>query len=357
MKVAVLVTDWKNTQGTGVTRYIINLVEELKKNSDLEICVIYREGGDPENYLINGTKYTFPFKAIPLLKKLQSDVIYVDANWYFLLTGVIIKKTTGAKLVATVHSHPSRIPFIGKVLMQYLLNSCDVITYVSKTLKEKTRQIWSIPIKVREEITYAGVLPQPVDERDIKEFIINYKISKNSVILLMQSSPIAKVKSEGTKILFKAVKKLADTDPEIVVLITGDGPYLSDLDNFVRMEGMSQFVIFTGWIDNPFIPLAICDIYTHISMGEGLPLALLEAMSIGKPIIATPVGGIPEVIDNGRNGLLVDPDADLVAQAVNTLLNDEKLRMTLGYNANVDSKKYTWERCANKFMEIFEGRD
>ncbi|HAW57503.1 MAG TPA: glycosyl transferase family 1, partial [Bacteroidales bacterium] len=94
----------------------------------------------------------------------------------------------------------------------------------------------------------------------------------------------------------------------------------------------------------------------HISLGEGLPLAILEAMSIGKPIIATPVGGIPEVIDNGRNGLLVEPDADKVVQTINTLLNDEELRTTLGRNAYVDSKKYTWENSAKKFLEIFEGR-
>ena len=61
MKIAVLVTHWKNTHGTGVTRYVINLVEELKKDPDLEIFVLYRYGDDSENYKIAGPKYTFPF--------------------------------------------------------------------------------------------------------------------------------------------------------------------------------------------------------------------------------------------------------------------------------------------------------
>lgn len=354
MKVAVLVSYWKNTQGTGVTRYVINLVEEFQKNSGLEISVIYRYGYDPQNHMIDGIKYAFPFRAILLLYQLRPDVIYVDANWYFLLTGIIIKKVSGAKLIATVHSHPSKIPYVGKILMQYLFNSCDVITYVSKNLKDKTRQIWSIPIKVREEITYAGVRSYSANDREIKEFVKKYNVPNNSFVLLMQSSPIAKVKSDGTKILFKAIKKLMENDQNIVVIITGNGPYLNELEEFVRFEGISRSVIFTGWIDNPFIPLALCDIYTHISMGEGLPLALLEAMSIGKPIIATPVGGIPEVIDDERNGLLVEANANVIAGAINRLLKDEILRAKLGQNAFLDSKKYTWEKCANKFIEIFE---
>lgn len=356
MKIAVLVTHWKNTHGTGVTRYVINLVEELKKDPDLEIFVLYRYGDDSENYKIAGPKYTFPFKGIAILNKLQPDIVYTDTNWYFLLTGVIFKRLSGAKLITTMHSHPPRLPYLGKILMQYLLNSCDTITYVSEDLRKTIHHVWAIPIKIREEITYAGVRSQSVNEREVKEFITKYGISKTSLILLMQSSPIARVKADGTKILMRSIQKLLPTYPEILLIVTGTGPYLDELQEYAVTLGIRDRVIFTGWIDNPFVPLSICDIYTHISLGEGLPLALLEAMSIGKPIIATPVGGIPEVIDNGRNGLLVEPDADKIAQAINTLLNDEELRTTLGHNAYVDSKKYTWENSAKKFLEIFEGR-
>ena len=70
-------------------------------------------------------------------------------------------------------------------------------------------------------------------------------------------------------------------------------------------ESVQNTVIFTGDIDNPYASLKICNIYTHISLCEGLPLALLEAMVMGKPIIATPVGGIPEVVVPEETGLLV----------------------------------------------------
>ena len=78
MRVAVLVTHWKNTQGTGVTRYVINLTEELRHYPDVDVRVIYRYGKDSTNRRIRGTKFTFPLKALPVLFKYAPDVVYVD---------------------------------------------------------------------------------------------------------------------------------------------------------------------------------------------------------------------------------------------------------------------------------------
>ena len=252
---------------------MINLVEELQKHSNLEISVLYMYGDDPENIKINGSKYKFPFKAIPILYGLQPDLIYIHNNWYFLLAGVISKKLWGTKLVTTEHSHPVELPYIGKILMQYLFKSCDVITYVSRDLREKIYQVQAIPINVREEITYAGVKPLHVSDSEILNFKTQYRIQKTSFVLLMQSSPIAKVKADGTKILMQAIQGLLPQYPEIILVITGDGPYLSVLEQYAVTHGIQDNVVFTGWIDNPFVPITICDIYTHISLGEGLPLA------------------------------------------------------------------------------------
>lgn len=355
MKIAVLVTHWKKTRGTGVTRYVINLVEELKKNSDLEIFILYRYGDDPENYKIAGPKYTFPFKAIPILNKLQPDIVYTDTNWYFLLTGVIFKRLSGAKLITTMHSHPSRLPFIGKILMQNLLNSCDIITYVSKDLQKKVRLIWDVQFRTREEITYAGVRSQSVRDRDVKEFIAKYEIPENSLILLMQSSPIAKVKADGTKILMQSVQELLPVYPEILLILTGDGPYLEELKKHAISLGILNRVVFTGWVDNPFVPLQVCDIYAHITLGEGgVSLALLEAMCASKPIIASNVGGIPEVVESGKNGILVEPNVEAVTGAITNLLCDVELRTVLGSNAYKRARDFSWEHCSDKFSMLFK---
>lgn len=354
MKIVFLVTLWKNTQGTGVTRYFINLNNELKKYNDVEISVIYLKGDDPDNYKINSTKYTFPIRAIKVLKKIEPDIIYMDTAWYFLLTGVIFRLFREIKIIPTMHSHPVKLSWFGKIVMCHLLNACNCITYVSKDLRIKIHQTWEIPINVKEEITYAGVQPQLVTESEKNEFINRYNIPKESIILLMQSSPIAKVKSDGTKILFDSINQLKKKYPEIILIITGTGPYLEELKNYALKIGINNHVIFTGWLKNPFIPLSLCNLYVHISLGEGLPLAILEAMSVGKTIIATPVGGIPEIIEHKKSGILVEPDANTISRTINELLLSEELRTNLGNNAYLESKKYTWERCANQFISIFK---
>lgn len=354
MKIVFLVTHWKNTQGTGVTRYFINLNDELKKYDDVQISVIYMKGDDPDNYKVNGTRYTFPIRAISILKKIKPDILYMDTTWYFLLCGVIFRSCREVKIIPTMHSYPAKLSLFGKIIMYYLLNACNCVTYVSKDLRIRIHQTWKIPINVEEEITYAGVQSQPVTETEIKEFIDRYNIPKESIILLMQSSPIAKVKSDGTKILFDAINQLKEKHPKTVLIITGAGPYLEELKDYALKIRVHDHVIFTGWLNNPFTPLCLCNLYVHISLGEGLPLAILEAMSVGKPIIATPVGGIPEVIEHKKNGILVEPDVNAISRAIEELLFSEELRTNLGSNAYLESKKYTWQKCANQFITIFK---
>jgi len=354
MKVAILTKPWKNSIGTGMKTYIVNLVDELAENKDIDVSVIYIDGEDSSNYKVKGHRFLFPIKAFFHLKHIKPDVIHTHASWYLLFTGFIYKLFWDAKLVTTMHSHPSKPSPFEKKFMGFLFNKCDVITYVSKDLKNKIRDAWKIDFKAKEEITYGGVRTREVLIEELDSFSADYKTNGHYPILLAQSFPIAKVKSEGAKLLIQAVKSLSEKYPNILLMITGFGPYKKELESFADINGLNDKVIFTGWVDNPFVPLEICDIYTHISLGEGLPMAILEAMSVGKPIIATPVGGIPEVIEHKKSGILVEPDVNAVSRAVEELLLNEEFRTNLGKNAYLESKKYTWDNCADKFLNIFK---
>jgi glycosyltransferase involved in cell wall biosynthesis len=82
--------------------------------------------------------------------------------------------------------------------------------------------------------------------------------------------------------------------------------------------------------------LAKADVFVLPSYNEGLPMALLEAMSWGLPVITTPVGGIPEVVSNTQNGLLVTPgDIQQLSEAMQSLIKEEKLRLSLGSAARI----------------------
>ena len=85
-------------------------------------------------------------------------------------------------------------------------------------------------------------------------------------------------------------------------------------------------------------------------------MALLEVMAMGKPIVATPIAGIPEAITDGENGLLVAPEAEQVAEKIDLLLRDREYAERLGKYAKATvEERFTWEQAAEKFLEICGG--
>lgn len=142
-------------------------------------------------------------------------------------------------------------------------------------------------------------------------------------------------KRKGTFELLQAVHKLHRQFPQIRLVIGGDG----DLDLVARTAEQLQIsahVDIVGWIgpEERARQLQRAQIFCLPSHDEGLPMAMLEAMAAGKAIVVTPVGGIPEAVRHGENGLLVPPgDADALAAALQALLQDEALGLRLAQQA------------------------
>jgi glycosyltransferase involved in cell wall biosynthesis len=339
-RIAIVTSYWKNSDGGGIRTYLTNLVYGLESKG-LHPCVLFREGFDPENYFINGNKIIFAIKSFLILKDIKPNIIHCHATWYCLLPGVIYKNLYGCKLFYTFHTQPVvALSLPSKLIFKYLLNNCDNVTFVSNGLKKKIEHIYNLKFN-KFAITYAGVHnslnPSTADQFAFKN---KYNIKNKSIILLALGLTALSYKAEGLKLLIQSVKKLKKLYPNIVLIATRQGCYLEQLKQFVDKEELNENIIFTGDIDDPNVPLSICDIYTHISFGEGLPLALLEAMSFGKPIIATSAGGIPEVIHDGENGFLVEGNIDDIVEKIVILLENRDLSRKLGYNAKktIDEK-------------------
>ena len=118
------------------------------------------------------------------------------------------------------------------------------------------------------------------------------------------------------------------------LILVGDGPERNALEELCDELQISDRVEFVGESPTPEVFVDSADIVLLVTRSEGLPLALLEGMRAGKPIIATAVGGIPEVIENGKQGFLVEPDnqADLTSK-LQTLVADHDLRLQMGKRA------------------------
>jgi glycosyltransferase involved in cell wall biosynthesis len=141
------------------------------------------------------------------------------------------------------------------------------------------------------------------------------------------------------------------------LLIIGDGPLAGELKRFSLKLGISDCVLFSGKRNDIPQILSILDVFLIPSLVEGLPMAMLEAMAAGKTIIASRVGEIPEVIEDGKNGLLVDAGSvHEIEQAVErVLLADPYLRKQFGENARKTViTKYSSKSMAEKYSHLYE---
>jgi glycosyltransferase involved in cell wall biosynthesis len=135
---------------------------------------------------------------------------------------------------------------------------------------------------------------------------------------------------KGQTVFLRALARAARVCPDVKALLIGDGQDRSMLEDYCRDHGLSGRVIFTGYRENIADYYRVLDVLVLPSLSEGLPNTVLEAMSFGIPVIATRVGGVPEIIQRDE-GVLVDPgDHDALADRMAELLQNESLRKTIG---------------------------
>lgn len=124
--------------------------------------------------------------------------------------------------------------------------------------------------------------------------------------------------------LIRTAEILKSRGLEFIVMIVGDGELRDELDRMIRRHGLEEQVRLLGFRDNTSQLLQMSDIFILPSLDEGLPMALLEAMACRIPVIATPVGDVPQLLGWGANGILVESrDVDGFAEAISHLISQE----------------------------------
>ena len=120
-------------------------------------------------------------------------------------------------------------------------------------------------------------------------------------------------------------------DPGVILVFAGDGELRTDLESLASRLGVAERVRFLGWREDTAELLGMADLFVLPSHNEGLGLVLIEAMAKRLPVVATSVGGVPEVVAEGKTGLLVPPHApEALARAVGELVGDPDLRRRMG---------------------------
>lgn len=175
---------------------------------------------------------------------------------------------------------------------------------------------------------------------DLKDFLNNDKLKGvlkreldigPDVLLVGIVGRLVPIKNH--KMFLSAARKVKDVMPgrEIKFLIIGDGELRQCLEKKAKDAGLEDDVIFTGWIKDIAKAYADLDIVALTSLNEGTPVSLIEAMASAKPVVATSVGGVKDIITDGANGLLVDSnDAVNFSDKILSLLKDGKKREDMG---------------------------
>jgi glycosyltransferase involved in cell wall biosynthesis len=136
---------------------------------------------------------------------------------------------------------------------------------------------------------------------------------------------------KGQWILIQATREIIREIPSVHVLFVGDGPLRKRLEKLSKSLGLEGSIHFLGARRDAYDIMAMLDVFVLPSLWEGLPYSLLEALALGKPVVATATDGIPEVVVHGESGLLVSPgDPQGLAKAVIHLLNNATYAETLG---------------------------
>lgn len=133
-------------------------------------------------------------------------------------------------------------------------------------------------------------------------------------------------KVKGHSYLIEAMPSILKEIKHCKLIIVGDGPLEMDLRRLVEKLDLSKYVKFAGYINDIDSFLAMIDLFVLPSLSEGLPITLLEAMDSGKPVLASEVGGIPEVITDNDNGLLFpSADSSSISKAIKNMYQDQSL--------------------------------
>lgn len=155
--------------------------------------------------------------------------------------------------------------------------------------------------------------------------------SKDDFIIGTIGSLIPK---KGHEFLVEAVARIQASTPNLKLMLVGDGSARGELEELVRSRGLNSRTVFLGWRSDIPRLMKSMDVFVLPSLQEGFPRTIVEAMYAGLPVIASRIGGIPEIVTDGQNGFLSEPgDAGSIAKNIESLSVDKRLRERLGANA------------------------
>ena len=347
-KIKILQTIRQGKIGGGET-HVLDLVSNLDKN--LFECIVLSftygpmvdklKGMGIKTYVIE-TEMPFNFlkwKAVEnLMLSEQIDVVHAhgsraNSNVFYAA------KALNIPLIYTVHGwsfHPDQSSMVKKFRIlseKFLVKKADLTICVSQSNLEDGKKLFPMP---KAKVIKCGINFSKFDINGIYDDVRSGLSIGTDTILVGYVVRMTKQKDPLT--LINAIALIAP-EKDTKFLLVGDGELKEEAIALVDKLGLSAKIIFLDFTENVPAVLNALDIYCLPSLWEGLPLGMLEAMAMKTAVIVSSIDGAIEVINDGENGLLVEPkNINQLANAISTLADDPHLRSRLatnGYNTVV----------------------
>lgn len=154
--------------------------------------------------------------------------------------------------------------------------------------------------------------------------------------------------------MLQAFAQLQEVYPQCHLHLVGDGELRGEMESLARDLSVQTHITFHGVQPDVHPFLHSADMFLLPSKYEGMPMSIIEAMATGLPIVTTRVGGIPDMVSDGENALLVPCESSAIADACRKLIEDPALRETLGQAALRDSKRFSAEYMAERYCRVYQ---
>lgn len=351
----------------GAERVIADIVEGLdRKRFEARVWCVTRGGEIADELVEKGIKvrilgissYHNPLNIIRLsrlLREEEPDIVHTHGYFASVIGRLAAKKAGVPTIIAHVHSTYWEYKKRHILIERYLSRCSHKIICCS----EAVRNFVTDHEKIKEEKT--AVIYNGVDEERFSP--VQDSSSARARLGIDRGSPVVGTVSsltphKGQEFLIQAAAKIRDAHPAAKFLIVGDGPLRRNLKEQAQKLSLQSSLIFTGARRDIPEMLSLMDIFVLPSSSrEGLGMAIIEAMAMEKPTVASNIGGIPEAVLDGETGLLVRPgDSDALAKAITELIDDPGRAKAMGKKGRKRfAQKFTRKRMLLNIENLYLG--
>ncbi len=358
----------------GAQKYVFDLATSLPKDQ-FEVVVAMGEGGKLKEKLdtvgirtiqigdlkrdINVKNELASFwQLFQIIRKEKPDILHLNSPKAGGLGGVAGRFCRVPNIIFTAHGfafNESR-PIWQKVLIKFF--SWLTIVFAHKTICvsgaiKKSFENWPF-VKNKMVIVHNGTEKNEYKAKaEARKFL--FPDAPKDTVWIGTISELHHIK--GLSYAIRAVRSVLHQH-KVIFVVMGEGEERKKLEELIKNEGLENHVKLVGFVENAPKYLKAFDIFTLTSLSEALPLALLEAGSAELPVVGTNVGGIPEIITDGKSGIVVQPkDIINLTKALNFLIDNKKERALLAKNLKEQVvNNFSKEQMVKKTMAVYEAK-